>query len=80
MSFFDRLFPRRERAAAKEEGDAHALDREGDPRGGAQSREYRTADPRDVLEENGTVMGAPGGSPQDGPSVEERRGADLADD
>src|SRR5436853_3542508 len=34
--------------AEKQEGDVHALDREGDPRGGVQSDEYRTADPRDV--------------------------------
>jgi hypothetical protein len=80
VSLLDRLFRRGERTAAKQEDDAHALDREGDPRGGAKSREYTTADPREVLEEDGTVFGAPGGSPQDGPSVEERRRAELADD
>jgi hypothetical protein len=41
------------------------LDREGDPRGGMQAEEYRTADPRDVVEEDGVVMSAPGGTPQD---------------
>jgi hypothetical protein len=61
------------RRAAKQEGDVHALDREGDPRGGVQSDQYRTADPREVVEEGGTVMGAPGGAPQEGSSAEERR-------
>lgn len=59
--------------AAKQEGDPHALDVEGDPRGGVQSDEYRHADPREVVEEGGTVMSAPGGAPQEGKSVEERR-------
>ena len=59
--------------ADKQEGDVHALDREGDPRGGVQGEEYRTADPRDVVEEDGVVMSAPGGAPQEGKSVEERR-------
>ena len=42
------------------------LDRDDDPRGGMQSKEYRTADPRDVVEDDGVVMSAPGGTPQDG--------------
>ena len=42
------------------------LDREGDPRGGMQSEDYRTADPRDVVEQDGVVMSGPGGAPQDG--------------
>src|SRR5207253_4746492 len=46
--------------ADKQEGDLHTLDRHGDPRGGVQSDEYRNADPRDVVEEGGTVMAAPG--------------------
>jgi hypothetical protein len=62
--------------AAKQQGDPHALDREGDPRGGVQSEEYRTADPRDVVEEDGVVMSGPGGAPQEGESVEERRERD----
>ena len=64
--------------ADKQEGDVHALDREDDPRGGMQSDEYRTADPRDVVEEGGTVMAAPGGAPQEGASVEERRSQDRS--
>ena len=54
----------------------HALDREGDPRGGVQSEEYRTADPRELVEEDGVVMGGPGGAPQEGESVEDRRARD----
>lgn len=43
-----------------------------DPRGGLQTPEYRTADPRDIVEQEGTVMGGPGGAPQDGRSPEGR--------
>jgi hypothetical protein len=62
--------------ANKQEGDVHALDREGDPRGGVQSDEYRTADPREVVEAEGTVMAAPGGAPQEDTPPEERRAQD----
>jgi hypothetical protein len=51
--------------ADKHQGAPHALDREGDPRGGVQSEEYRRADPRDLVEEDGVVMSGPGGAPQD---------------
>ena len=64
--------------ADKQEGDVHALDREGDPRGGVQSEEYRTADPRDLVEEGGTVMSAPRGAPREGASAEERREEDRS--
>jgi hypothetical protein len=59
--------------AAKQEADPAALEVENDPRGGLQSEEYRTADPRDLVEEGGTVMAAPGGAPQEGLSIEERK-------
>jgi hypothetical protein len=62
--------------ADKQQGDVHALDVEGDPRGGVQDEQYRTADPRDVIEAEGTVMAAPGGAPQEGSSSEERREQD----
>jgi hypothetical protein len=62
--------------ANKQEGDVHALDREGEPRGGVQSEDYRSADPRDVVEEGGTVMAGPGGAPQEDTSTEERRSED----
>ena len=65
-----------EPTAAKQEGDVHALDREGDPRGGVQSDEYRHADPRDVVVDEGVAMSGPGGAPQDQEDPEERRSAD----
>ena len=61
--------------AAKQQGDPQALEVDGDPRGGLQSPEYRHADPRDVVVEEGVAMSGPGGAPQDGSSVEERREA-----
>src|SRR5919202_2012977 len=67
---------REEHRADKQQGDPHALDREGDPRGGVQSEEYRHADPRDVVEEGGVVMSGPGGAPQEELSADERRGGD----
>jgi hypothetical protein len=69
---------REEHRADKQEGDPHALDREGDPRGGVQSEEYRHADPRDVVEEDGVVMSGPGGAPQEDLSPEERRERDRS--
>jgi hypothetical protein len=62
--------------ANKQQGDVHALDREGDPRGGVQGEEYRTAEPRQVVEEDGTVMAGPGGAPQENTSPNERRAQD----
>ena len=76
MTFLDRLLGRKEPTAAKQKGDPHALDRPGDPRGGVQSDEYRYADPREVVEEGGTVMSGPGGTPQEARPVEERRADD----
>jgi hypothetical protein len=76
MSFLDRILGRSRGTAARQEGDPHALDREGDPRGGVQSDEYRHADPRDLVEEGGTLMSGPGGAPQEGQTVEERRERD----
>jgi hypothetical protein len=70
---------RRKPTAAKQQGDVHALDRPGDPRGGVQSPEYRHADPRDVVED-GVAMSGPGGAPQDGSTPDERRAADRGDD
>jgi hypothetical protein len=61
----------------RQEGDVHTLDREGDPRGGVQSPEYRHADPRDVVED-GVAMSGPGGAPQDGSTPDERRADDRA--
>jgi hypothetical protein len=67
--------------ADKQQGDPHALDFEGDPRGGVQSDEYRHADATDIVDEGGTAMSGPGGAPQDDRSIEERReeSADMRD-
>ena len=62
--------------AEEQQGDVHALDREGDPRGGVQSEEYRHADPRDIVEDEGVAMSGPAGAPQEAESVEERRARD----
>jgi hypothetical protein len=76
-----RLFGKREDepTAARQEGDAHALDRPGDPRGGVQSDEYRHARPEDIVEEDGVVMAGPGGSPVADESVEEQHERDRPD-
>jgi hypothetical protein len=73
VSFLDRLLGRKRSTAARQQGEPEALDREDDPRGGRQSDEYRTADPRDVVEQGGTVMSGPGGAPQEGETPSERR-------
>jgi hypothetical protein len=62
--------------ADKQQGDVHALDREGDPRGGVQDPEYRTSGPDDVIEAEGVAMAGPGGAPQDDSSPDERRERD----
>ena len=59
--------------ADKQQGDVHALDREGDPRGGVQSDEYRRADPREIVTDEAVPMTGPGGAPQEGTGPEERR-------
>ena len=64
------------RRAAKQQGDQQALEVGGDPRGGLQSDDYRHADPRELVEEEGVVMSGPAGAPQEGESVEERRARD----
>jgi hypothetical protein len=79
MTWLDRLLGRKEPTAARQQGDPTVLNREDDPRGGTQSDDYRHADPRDVVEEAGTVMSGPGGAPQEATPVEERREADLGD-
>jgi len=62
--------------ANKQEGDVHALDREGDPRGGVQDESYRNAPPDDVVVAEGIAMSAPGGAPQDETTPDERRERD----
>ena len=62
----------------QQQGDVHALDVEGDPRGGVQDDAYRHADPREVVAEEGVAMSGPAGAPQEGESVEERRSRDRS--
>jgi hypothetical protein len=77
LSMFGRWRKRSEKHRAdKQQGDVHALDQKGDPRGGVQSEEYRHADPRDVVVDEGVAMSGPGGAPQEGESVDERRARD----
>jgi hypothetical protein len=64
-----------DRRAGKQQGDPEALAVEGDPRGGLQSEEYRRADPRDLVLEEGIAMSGPAGAPQEDMSIEERREA-----
>lgn len=62
--------------SGKQEQTLDELEHEDDPRGGLQSKKYRTADPRDLIEEEGVIMAAPGGAPQEGESPEGRRRRD----
>ena len=62
--------------ADKQQGDVHALDRAGDPRGGVQDEQYRHAEPDSVVESDGVAMGGPGGAPQEDTSPDERRERD----
>ena len=67
-----------EHRADKQQGDVHALDREGDPRGGVQDDEYRHAEPDAVVEAEGVAMSGPGGAPQDDSTPDERRDRDRS--
>jgi hypothetical protein len=67
---------REEHRANKQQGDPQALEREGDPRGGLQDEEYRTADPRETVAAEGVAMSGPSGAPQEELSTEERRERD----
>jgi hypothetical protein len=75
---FGRWKKKDEHRADKQQGDVRALDRTDDPRGGVQSDDYRTADPREVVEQGGTTMAGPGGAPQEGLSTDARREADRS--
>jgi hypothetical protein len=62
--------------ADKQQGDVHALDVEGDPRGGVQDEEYRHAAPTDVVEAEGVAMSGPAGAVIEDLSPDERRERD----
>ena len=70
---FGRWRRKEKHRANKQQGDPAALEREGDPRGGLQSPEYRQAAPTDLVEDEGVAMSGPGGAPQEDAPVEERR-------
>jgi len=74
----DWLRNRRGRTAAKQQGDVHALDRPGDPRGGVQSEDYRLGSPEDVVQEGDVPMSGPGGAPPVDESADERRERDRS--
>jgi hypothetical protein len=67
-----------EKRANKQEGDVHALDVEGDPRGGVQSDAYRHAEPDSVVEAEGVAMSGPGGAPAEDLTPDERRERDRS--
>jgi hypothetical protein len=67
-----------EHRADKQQGDVHALDVEGDPRGGVQSDEYRHAEPDEVLVDEGIAMSGPGGAQLEDLSPDERRERDRS--
>jgi hypothetical protein len=73
-----RIFSRPRDDAEKQQGDVHALDREGDPRGGVQSDAYRHATPVEVVEDAGVAMGGPGGAAPEDLSADERRDRDRS--
>ncbi len=77
MGLLDRLLGR-DRTAAKQQGDVHALDRPGDPRGGVQSDEYRHAEPTAVVEEGDVAMSGPGGAVPEDLTPDERRERDRS--
>jgi hypothetical protein len=66
------------RRAGKQQGDVHALDREGDPRGGVQDEAYRHAGPDQLVEAEDVAMSGPGGAPPDSSTPDERRERDRA--
>jgi hypothetical protein len=72
---FGRWKSKEKHHANKQQGDPDALAREGDPRGGLQTEEYRLAEPTDVVEADGVAMAGPGGAPQEELSADERRDA-----
>jgi hypothetical protein len=68
-----------ENRAARQDADTTGLVRDGEPRGGMSAEAYNTADPRDIVEEDGVAMAGPAGAPQEGTSPSERR-ADQRDE
>jgi hypothetical protein len=73
VSWLRRLFGAKDDESAGGGGAWASGEVEADPRGGMQNEEYRTADPREVVEADGVAMSGPGGAPQDETTPAERR-------
>jgi hypothetical protein len=81
MEWLKRLFGRgAEDQADREEADTTSLVRDGDPRSGMSAETYHTADPRDIVEEDGVAMAGPAGAPQEETTPAERRAEQRNDD
>jgi hypothetical protein len=63
----------RKHRANKQQGDVHALDREGDSRGGVPDPEYLHAEPEDLVEADGVATSGPAVRRREEPSPNERR-------
>jgi hypothetical protein len=81
MEWLKRLFGRAaDDQADREEADTTSLVRDGDPRSGMSAETYDTADPRDIVEEDGVAMAGPAGAPQEETTPAERRAEQRNDD
>jgi hypothetical protein len=78
MEWLRKLLGRRDDAPEARQGET-ALVGEADPRGRTSAEAYNTADPRDIVEEDGVAMAGPAGAPQEGATPSERR-ADQRDE
>jgi hypothetical protein len=72
VSFLDRILgrdrdPKPDETAQAPSGDVDPHEAEADEslRSEVRGEEYRKADPRDIVESEGTLMAGPGGAPQD---------------
>jgi hypothetical protein len=81
MEWLKRLFGKgAEHRADRQEAHTTGVVREGEPRGGMSAEAYHTADPRDIVEEDGVAMAGPAGAPQEETTPAERRAEQRNDD
>ena len=81
MEWLKRVFGRRaENRADRQEAGTTSLVGDGDPRSGMSAEAYHTADPRDIVEEDGVAMAGPAGAPQEEATPAERRAEQRNDD
>lgn len=76
--WISRLFQSPRAEPERQQGDVHALDTAGDPRGGVQDETYRHAEPTEVVEAEGVAMGGPGGAVPGDAGPDERRARDRS--